>query len=116
MTDPPAPVADIDPAQARRLMEAGAFLLDVREDEEWSAGHSPDARHIPMGSVADRMTEIPSNRTVVCVCRVGGRSAAVASALADAGYDVRNLEGGMMAWEAAGFPVVDDAGNTGHVV
>ena len=65
----------------------------MREDDEWAAGHSPDARHLAMGSVADRIDEIPTDRTVVCVCRVGGRSGAVAGALADAGYDVRNLAG-----------------------
>jgi rhodanese-related sulfurtransferase len=56
-----------------------------------------------MGSVPDRLDEIPSDRTVVCICRVGGRSGAVATALAGAGYDVRNLDGGMLAWEAAGL-------------
>lgn len=115
-TDPPT-VTDIDPATALGLVEGGAFLLDVREDDEWDAGHAPQAVHVVMGSVADRMGEIPSDRTVVCVCRLGGRSGAVANALAGAGYDVRNLDGGMLAWEAAGYPVVDGPGaGPGRVV
>jgi rhodanese-related sulfurtransferase len=107
VTSDSTPVTDIDPAAAVRLLEAGAFLLDVREDDEWDAGHAPEAVHVVMGSVSDRIDEIPSDRTVVCICRVGGRSGAVATALAGAGYDVRNVDGGMLAWEAAGLSVVD---------
>jgi rhodanese-related sulfurtransferase len=103
-------VTDIDPAAAVRLLEAGAFLLDVREDDEWDAGHAPEAVHLVMGTVPDRLDEVPTDRTVVCICRVGGRSGAVATALAGAGYDVRNVDGGMLAWEAAGLPVVDGSG------
>ena len=110
MTPDSRPVTDIDPASARELIDAGAFLLDVREDDEWNAGRAPEAVHVAMGSVADRIDEIPADRIVVCVCRVGGRSGAVAIALAEAGYDVRNLDGGMLAWEAADFTVVDGSG------
>ena len=116
MTTSPGPVVDIDPAAARRLVASGAFLLDVREEDEWSAGHASDAVHIPMGSVSDRVTEIPSDRTVVCICRVGGRSGAVAAALAGAGYDVRNVDGGMLAWEAASYPVISGSGDPGRIV
>lgn len=114
--DPPS-VTDIDPAAALGLVDAGAFLLDVREDDEWDAGHAPQAVHVVMGSVPDHMDDIPSDRTVVCICRVGGRSGAVATALAGAGYDVRNVDGGMLAWEAAGYPVVDGpGGGPGRVI
>ena len=109
-------MADVDPEGALRLVAEGALLVDVREDDEWEAGHAPEAAHIAMGLVADRMDEVPSDRTVVCVCRVGGRSAAVAGALAGAGYDVRNLDGGMLAWERAGLPVVTTDGQTGRVI
>ena len=116
MTSDPSPVVDIDPAAARQLIESGAFLLDVREDDEWAAGHAPAAVHVPMGTVAERTAEIPSDRTVVCICRVGGRSGTVATALAGAGYDVRNVDGGMLAWEAAGYPVVGGPGDPGRVI
>jgi rhodanese-related sulfurtransferase len=109
-------VPDIDPTAARLLLDAGAFLLDVREDDEWAAGHAPEAVHVAMGTVADRVAELPSDRTVVCICRVGGRSGAVAGALAEAGFDVRNVDGGMLAWEAAGYPVVDGSGDPGRVI
>lgn len=110
------PAVDIDPHEARRLLGAGAFLLDVREDDEWEAGHAPEAVHVAMGQVAERSDEIPKEGTVVCVCRVGGRSGSVAGALAGSGYDVRNIDGGMLAWEAAGYPVVTDGGDAGRVI
>jgi rhodanese-related sulfurtransferase len=106
VTSDPGAVVDIDPGEARRLLSEGAMLLDVREDDEWEAGHAPDAVHLAMGLVSERAGELPTDRTVVCICRVGGRSGAVALALAGAGYDVRNVDGGMLAWEQAGFPVV----------
>jgi rhodanese-related sulfurtransferase len=112
----PAAVTDIDPEEGRRLVGAGAVLLDVREDDEWQAGHAPDAVHLAMGLVSDRIGEIPRDRTVVCMCRVGGRSGAVAATLAGAGFDVRNVAGGMLAWEAVGLPVVTDGGDPGQII
>jgi rhodanese-related sulfurtransferase len=112
----PITIIDISPEDAQVLVEGGAFLLDVREDDEWMAGHAPDAVHLPMGQVADRLHIIPKDRVVVCLCRVGGRSGAVAASLAGEGFDVRNVDGGMLGWEALGAPVVTDAGGTGRVI
>lgn len=106
----------VDPEAAQRLLADGALLVDVREDEEWEAGHAPEAVHLAMGLVAERIAELPTDRTVICVCRVGGRSGAVATSLEGAGYDVRNLDGGMLAWELAGLPVVTPDGAAGRVV
>lgn len=117
MTSEPGAVAiDVDPTAARRLLEAGAFLLDVREDDEWDAGHAPGAVHVVMGAIPERTAELPPDRTIVCICRVGGRSGAVAVALAGAGYDVRNVDGGMLAWEAAGYPVISGSGDPGRII
>ena len=109
-------VTEIDPAEADRLVAAGALMVDVREEDEWVAGHAPVAVHLPMGDVIDRMDELPKDRTIVCMCRVGGRSGSVALHLAGTGYDVRNIAGGMQAWEALGLPVVDAAGAPGRVI
>jgi rhodanese-related sulfurtransferase len=109
-------IQDIGADEAANLVQAGAFLLDVRENEEWDGGHAPQATHVPMGEIENRVAEIPVHRTVVCVCRVGGRSGAVATALVGRGYDARNLDGGMLAWAAAGLPVVTDAGTPGLVL
>jgi len=107
---------DVDPAEADRLTVAGAVMVDVREDDEWEAGHAPVAVHVPMGQVVERMGELPTDRTIVCMCRVGGRSGSVAVHLAGAGYDVRNIAGGMQAWAALGLPVVDASGAPGRVI
>jgi rhodanese-related sulfurtransferase len=109
-------VTDIDPAEADRLVATGALLLDVREDDEWAAGHAPAAVHLPMGQVVDRLAEVPTDRIIVCMCRLGGRSGSVALHLAGVGYEVRNVAGGMQAWAAEDYPVVDSSGGPGRVI
>jgi len=108
-------VTDIDPSEADRLVAGGAVLLDVREDDEWAAGHAPAAVHLPMGEIVERLSELPTDRTIVCICRLGGRSGSVALHLAGADYDVRNVAGGMQSWAALELPVVDDAGAPGRI-
>ncbi|MDT3398279.1 rhodanese-like domain-containing protein [Streptomyces sp. B1866] len=93
---------------------ADAFLLDVREDDEWAAGHAEGALHIPIGQVVARFGELTEavgdDRTVHVVCRVGGRSAQVTQYLIAQGLDAVNVDGGMLAWEAAGRPLVHGPG------
>ena len=110
----PSPAA-VDPAEARQRVESGALLLDVREPDEWSAGHVPEATWIPLRELAGRQAELPSDRLIVVVCRSGDRSGRVSNALCRAGYDAANLSGGLLAWTAAGLPVVTDAGGAGTV-
>jgi rhodanese-related sulfurtransferase len=98
------------------LITAGAVLVDVREDDEWAAGHAPQATHLAMSRLSAAPVDLPVDRTVVCVCHRGGRSAAVAQALNAAGWTAVNLSGGMTAWQAAGLPVLTDAGTPGEVV
>jgi rhodanese-related sulfurtransferase len=97
---------DLSPADARRLVADGALLLDVREDHEWVAGHAPEATHLPMSRIGASVSQLPTDRLIVCVCHVGARSAAVAEALTNAGYSAANLAGGMDAWAAEGLPVI----------
>lgn len=89
---------------------ADAFLLDVREDDEWAAGHAPGALHIPLSSLPARSAEIPLDREVVVVCRVGGRSAQAVAWLNEQGWTTANLDGGMYAWAAARRPLESDSG------
>ena len=94
-----------------------AYLLDVREPEEWEAGHAPGAHHLPMMEVPARIAEIPADRDVVVVCRSGGRSGQVVSYLTGNGWDnVRNLDGGMQSWAAAGRDVVTVDGRPPRVL
>ena len=93
-----------------------AFLLDVREEDEWTAGHIPGAVHVPMMEIPARSDEVPDDRDVVVVCRVGSRSAQVVAYLRQNGWDrVINLDGGMAAWDAAGRPMVNEDGGAPHV-
>ncbi|MGH8983625.1 MAG: rhodanese-like domain-containing protein [Acidimicrobiia bacterium] len=112
---PERDVPAVEAAEGHALVEEGAFLLDVREPDEWEAGHAPAAVHVPMKEVQARQAELPNDRRIVAVCRSGGRSAAVAEALNAWGFDAVNLAGGLHAWEAAGLPVVTDAGSPGTV-
>ena len=96
---------------------ADAYLLDVREDDEWAAGHAPGAHHLPMMEVPARMAEVPADGDVVVVCRMGARSAQVTAYLVNQGWDnVRNLDGGMEAWQSAGRPMVSEDGQPARVV
>ena len=98
-------------------VEPGAYLLDVREPDEWAAGHAPGARHLPMMEVPARMAEIPSDTDVVVVCRSGSRSGQVVSYLMANGWEnVRNLDGGMQSWAAAGRQVVSENGQPARVL
>jgi rhodanese-related sulfurtransferase len=83
-------------------------FLDVREPYEWTAGHIEGALHIPMSQLAARQAELATDRPIVAVCRSGNRSGQATAALAHAGYDAYNLDGGMQAWAAASFPFVSE--------
>lgn len=109
-------VPEVSAGDGAALVEAGAFLLDVREQEEWDAGHAPGAHHIPLSQLGARASEVPEDRQVVAVCKMGGRSAAATDALNRAGYDVVNLAGGMQAWAEAGLAVVSAEGAPGTVI
>ncbi|WP_285734592.1 rhodanese-like domain-containing protein [Nocardiopsis sp. ATB16-24] len=94
----------------------GAYLLDVREDDEWNAGHAPDATHIPLGELGQRAVEVPKDRRVYVICRAGGRSAQAAAALNQAGWDSVNVAGGMQAWQHAGRRMAGEAGVEPRVI
>jgi rhodanese-related sulfurtransferase len=109
-------VPQVDADAGSRLVEDGAFLLDVREPDEWIAGHAAAATHIPLAQVPSRVGEIPAGQAVVAICRGGARSNQAAAFLRSQGIDAANLAGGMRAWEAAGLDVVTDEGDRGTVI
>lgn len=106
----------VTPMAAEELISTGAAVIDVREQEEWSAGHAPRARLIPMSQVQARAGEIRTERPALIVCRSGGRSNAITQLLSSRGINAVNLAGGMRAWEQAGVPVVTDAGDPGRII
>jgi len=96
---------------------AEAYLLDVREPDEWVAGHAPGATHLPLMDIPARLEEVPRDGDVVVVCRMGGRSAQAVAYLLQNGYDnVVNLDGGMRDWAAAGKPMVSEDGQPARVL
>ena len=101
-----APDGDLAPAEARQRLSAGSVLVDVRESDEWAAGHAAGARHIPLGQIRARSHELPRDREIITVCRSGNRSARAAGMLRGAGFSqVRNLAGGMTAWAKEGLSI-----------
>jgi rhodanese-related sulfurtransferase len=92
------------------------FLLDVRTPEEHEAGHAPGVVLRPMSELAAVWPELPTDRTVLCICRTGARSATATEFLRQQGIDAVNLEGGMRAWAAFGLDVVRDDGSFGSVI
>jgi rhodanese-related sulfurtransferase len=92
------------------------FLLDVREPDEYAAGHAPGVVLHPLNDLPSVWSELPADRTVLCICRTGARSATATEFLRRQGIDAVNLEGGMQAWAAFGFDVVRDDGSFGSVI
>lgn len=93
-------VSVITPEEVQEhLSAAGApLILDVREPGEYAGGHIPGSRLIPLGTLSTRLAEIPKGQEIVTVCRSGARSGMAAKLLLEAGYPVKNMAGGMMAW------------------
>lgn len=98
-------VPEVDIATFAERHGAGATVIDVREPDEYDAGHVPRAVPIPLGEVPERVAEVPAGETVYMICAKGGRSARAAEHLAGLGRDVVNVAGGTEAWIAAGHPV-----------
>jgi rhodanese-related sulfurtransferase len=98
------------PSVAAAAVPDDGYLLDVREDDEWRAGHAPQAVHIPLSELNQRAREVPNDRDIYVICRSGHRSAQAVAAFNNAGWTSSNVEGGMHAWEAAGRPMESESG------
>ena len=86
----------------------GLLVLDVREDDEWQAGHVAGSTHVPLMELGNRYGELPDAPQTLVVCRTGSRSAYAVGFLIQQGVDAVNLAGGLVAWEAAGRALVAD--------
>lgn len=85
-------------------------VLDVREQDEWDAGHIEGAVHIPLGELPLRLDELDPDTDYRVICLRGGRSAQAAQWLTNQGYSVVNVSGGMDAWADAGLDITSDSG------
>jgi rhodanese-related sulfurtransferase len=91
-------------------------VLDVREDDEWNAGHIAGAQHIPLGQLRERLGEVPKDKPILAVCRSGSRSESATRGLRTLGYLIENLEGGVTAWKRAGLALEAEGGGPGRVI
>ena len=103
-------IAEISVTELEKLIAAGSLVIDVREADEFVAGHVPSAISIPLSTVQDRVDEFRHQGTVYVICQVGGRSMRACQYLAD--FDINNLvniAGGTTGWIALGNDVVTGA-------
>jgi rhodanese-related sulfurtransferase len=97
-------IAEITVDQLKALGD-DVVIVDVREPDEWAAGHIPSAVHVPLGEVPDRLDAFDGSPTYV-VCKAGGRSFRACELAAADGRSVVNVIGGMLAWSDAGYEIV----------
>ena len=106
-----APIAqlpkEISVQDAAALRTSGAFILDVRQPEEWQEYHIPESTLIPLGDLPNRLSEVPKDQEIVVVCRSGNRSQQGRDILLNAGFDqVTSMTGGLKEWQSSGFETV----------
>lgn len=101
---------EVSREEARKLLDEGAQLIDVRADHEWQAGRIAGAEHLPLPQLSDRIGEIDKDRPVVVYCRGGNRSSMATAALGEAGYDAVKLSEGIVGWAEDDLPLEPEGG------
>jgi rhodanese-related sulfurtransferase len=101
---------EVSREEARKMLDEGAQLVDIRADHEWEAGHIPDAKHVPLPELPQRTGEIDKDRPVVVYCRGGNRSSMATAALNEAGYDAVKLSEGIVGWAGEDLPLEPKGG------
>ena len=81
------------------------MIVDVREPQEYAAGHVPAAQSMPLSGLVARVDELPKDRPVYVVCQKGGRSMEAAALLREAGVDAQSVAGGTEGWADSGRPI-----------
>ena len=101
---------EVSREEARKLIDEGAQLIDVRADHEWEAGRISGATHIPLPEIPQRTGEIDRDKPVVIYCRGGNRSSMAAAALTEAGFDAVKLSEGIVGWSEEDLPLEPEGG------
>ena len=108
-------MSDYTPAEVAELLTQGDVqLVDVRTVAEHEAGRIAEDRLIELSDLSAQAMTIERTRPVIFYCRSGGRSAMATEAFNQAGYEAHNMAGGLLAWEAAGLPMVPDGAHVAH--
>ncbi len=97
---------DVETLHKRWSQHTNLTVIDVRRDDEWKEGHIPDALHLPVGDLPQRLDEVPRNQPVALICRTGHRAEMAASIIAATGCEVVVVgRGGVPDWAERGFPL-----------
>lgn len=97
---------EISVTDAYTKYQSGAFVLDVRTQEEWDDYHAPNTTLIPLDQLPARVNELPKDREIVVVCRSGNRSQQGRDILLNAGFtQVTSMKGGLNEWRSSGYPI-----------
>lgn len=108
------PTADVTPAATAELLGTGTVtVIDVRDGDEWTAGHIGGAIHIPLSSLDP--AAVDTSKPIIAVCRSGSRSGKATEMLRAGGLRVHNMTGGMNAWARTGLPVQTAGGTPGSI-
>ncbi len=99
-------VPEIDITALEQRMGDGVLVVDVREDDEYVAGHVAGAVFMPLASVPERLGDLPTDAPFLVICQAGGRSARAVQFFRTQGLDATNVAGGTGAWVNSGRPVV----------
>ena len=99
-------VPEIDITTLEQRMGEGVVVIDVREDDEYLAGHVTGAVLMPLSTVPERVGELPADGQFLIICQVGGRSGRAVQFLRARGLDAINVAGGTSAWVNSGRPVI----------
>lgn len=101
------PLPSVNATELNEKLKTGkrSVVVDVRQPEEYSAGHIAGSKLIPLGDLTKRINELPKDREIICVCASGSRSRSATKFLVDAGYNAFDMQGGMYMWQRANLPV-----------
>lgn len=100
------PLSEVDVDELAGLVDGGIRLIDVREPDEYTAGHVPGAISIPLGTVAEHVEQFRGDGPTYVICLSGGRSGRACELVAEQGVDAVNVAGGTKAWIESGRDVV----------
>ncbi|MBI3153022.1 MAG: rhodanese-like domain-containing protein [Chloroflexi bacterium] len=96
---------DVSVDEAYEMYQSGAFVVDVRTQEEWDEYHAPNTTLIPLDQLQARLSEVPKDQEILVVCRSGNRSQQGRDILLSAGYNATSMTGGLKEWYARGYPI-----------
>ena len=101
---------EVAAAEAKKLIDSGAQVVDIRTDVEHEAGHIPGDRHVPLADLPGESAQLNKDAALIVYCRSGNRSGPTAEAFAASGWDAHSIDGGLLAWSEAGYELEPSEG------